>query len=147
MKLGHVHIKVRNLQRSVDFYTGLFGLELTEQVADRFAFLTGSDMHHTLALQALNEEAPSPDPASVGLFHIAFEVPGKKAFAESYRKLQDEGIEAFTIDHIISWAMYFDDPDGNGLEIYVDTRRHEGGSKSWKGNNRPLTGKQILQHL
>ncbi len=147
MKLGHVHIKVRNLEDSLEFYRGLFDLELTEGVGDRFAFLTGNEMHHTLALQALGGDAADAPPGSVGLFHIAFEAPSKTDFAQRYKQLQELGIEPYTIDHIISWAMYFDDPDGNGLEIYVDTRGDKEGAKSWKGHNRPLTEKQILEQL
>ena len=147
MKLGHVHLKVKELERSVAFYTDMFDLEVTERLGDRFAFLTGNEMHHTLALQALGEGALNAPPKTVGLFHVAFEVPTKETFAESYRELKRQGVEVFTIDHLISWAMYFDDPDGNGLEIYVDTRSEDDGAKSWQGNNRPLREEQILKHF
>lgn len=147
MKLGHAHIKVRDLSRSVDFYTGLFDLEITELVGDKFAFLTGGDLHHELALQAVGEDAESPGPGTVGLFHIAFEVPDKKIFAQKYRQLQELGIQPFSIDHLISWALYFDDPDGNGLEIYLDTRKDKEGKKSWKGMNRALPEEKILAVL
>lgn len=147
MKLGHVHLKVRDLEISVSFYRSLFGLEVTEEVGDHFAFMTGNEMHHQLALQARGPSAPAPDPGSVGLFHVAFEVPDKKTFAEKYRQLLDMQIRPYTIDHIISWAMYFNDPDGNGLEIYVDTRDEPEGSPSWKGANRPLEQDDILGFL
>lgn len=146
MKLGHIHIKIRDLERSLSFYTNLFDLEVTERIDDRFAFLTGNRMHHQLALQARGEDAPNPGAGSVGLFHIAFEVDNKKAFAEKYRQLSDMGIAPYTVDHVISWAMYFNDPDGNGLEIYVDTREEPDGSKLWKGDNRPLSEEQILEY-
>lgn len=145
MKLGHIHLKVRDLDTSVTFYRSLFGLEVTEQVEQTFAFMTGNDMHHQLALQARGPAAKSPDPGTVGLFHVAFEVPDKKAFAEKYRQLLDMDVKPYTIDHIISWAMYFDDPDGNGLEIYVDTRGEPDGNRAWEGVNRPLSEERILE--
>ncbi|MDX1672346.1 MAG: VOC family protein [Balneolaceae bacterium] len=147
MKLGHAHIKVRDLDRSVEFYTTLFDLEITERVGEKFAFLTGGGMHHELALQAVGEDARTPGPGTVGLFHIAFEVPDKQVFARKYQQLKERGIQPFTIDHLISWALYFDDPDGNGLEIYVDTREQREGKKSWKGMNRALPEKKILAVL
>lgn len=147
MKLGHIHIKVRELETAVRFYTQLFDLQVTEEVGERFAFLTGNDMHHTIALQAKGEKAPAADPASVGLFHVAFEVPDKRAFARKYRQLQSLDIQPYTIDHRISWAMYFNDPAGNGLEIYVDTREDEGSSHEWLGRDRQLSEKQILKAL
>lgn len=147
MKLGHVHIKVRKLEPAVDFYTGLFELEVTEEVAGRFAFLTGNEMHHTIALQARGAGAPAPDPSGVGLFHIAFEVADKRAFARKYRQLFDMGIRPYPVDHRISWAIYFNDPDGNGLEIYVDTRQEEDTSTRWSGSDRPLSAEQILEFL
>lgn len=147
MQLGHIHIKVHTLQPAVEFYQQIFDLALTEQVGDRFAFLTGNSMHHTIALQAKGEQAPSADPGATGLFHTAFEVKDKKAFAEKYRQLRTLGITPFTIDHRISWAMYFNDPAGNGLEIYVDTREQQGNAKEWLGKDRNLHEKQILEAL
>lgn len=147
MKLGHVHIKVRELESSIGFYKRLFDLEITEEIGERFAFLTDNEMHHTIALQAKGERAPDSNPASVGLFHIAFEVPDKTVFANKYRQLIAMGITPFTIDHRISWAMYFNDPDGNGLEIYVDTREEEGNTRQWLGRDQHLHKKQILEHL
>ncbi len=147
MKLGHVHIKVRELQPAINFYTELFELEITEEIAGRFAFLTGNEMHHTIALQARGAGAPQPDPSAVGLFHIAFEVPGKQAFARKYKQLIDMGIRPYPVDHRISWAIYFNDPAGNGLEIYVDTRQEENASTTWKGSDRPLSAEQILEFL
>lgn len=147
MKLGHVHIKVRNLKHSISFYRVLFDLEVTEQVENRFAFLTGSQMHHTLALQALGEDTRDADPESVGLFHIAFEVQDKQGFAQKYQQLKEMDIRPYLIDHRISWAMYFNDPDGNGLEIYVDTRKDENSGGRWLGRDRLLSEQQIVEYL
>lgn len=111
-----------------------------------FAFLTGNEMHHTVALQTRGSEAPDADPAAVGLFHMAFEVDDKKKFAQKYLQLTGKGIEPYLVDHRISWAMYFNDPDGNGLEIYTDTRKDDE-TPIWEGNDRQLSEEKVLAVL
>lgn len=145
--IGHVHLKVRDLSRAIDFYTRYFNLTITEQFGDQMVFLSGGDLHHEVALQARGPHAPAPRPDGVGLYHVAFEVPDKAAFAQAYALLREDGIPVGPVDHIISWAMYFNDPDGNGLEIYVDTRRDTDGAPAWQGSNRPLTDAMIRRHL
>lgn len=147
MKIGHTHLKVRELERSIAFYTRYLGLHVTEIVGN-FAFLTGTHMHHEIALQALGMDAPAPHPYGVGLFHIAFEVPDKRTFAAAYQRLTEDGVFVGPVNHVgISWAMYFNDPDGNGLEIYVDTRAEEGEDGTWRGRNRGLPPATILAEL
>ncbi len=146
-KIGHAHLKVRNLERSVEFYTRFLGMRVTEQVDDRYVFLTGGDFHHEIALQRVGAMAPSPPAHGTGLYHVAFEVPDKRSFALAYRALKQADIVVATVDHYISWAMYFDDPDGNGLEIYWDTRNEPGGRRLWEGKNRPLEEATILAAL
>ena len=138
-KIGHAHLKVRDLKRAIDFYTRYLGLHLTEQVGQAYVFLTAGSYHHELALQQVGPDAPKPSSDSVGLYHVAFEVPDKRAFAEAYHTLRAADIAVAPVDHLISWAMYFDDPDGNGLEIYCDTRNEPGGRALWYGENAPLT--------
>ena len=145
--LGHAHLKVRDLRRSIDFYTRFFDLRVVEQIGDQYVFLSGGALHHELALQHLGTGAPGSDPRAVGLYHIAFEVPDKRSFAVAWRELTEAGISAAAVDHRISWAMYFDDPDGNGLEIYCDTRYLPDGAELWHGQNRPLTEETIRQAL
>src|SRR5579864_7263057 len=146
-RIGHAHLKVRNLASSVDFYTHFLGMHVTEQVSNRYVFLTGGNLHHEIALQHVGAMAPTPPAESTGLYHIAFEVPDKRSFALAYRALTDAGIVVATVDHYISWAMYFDDPDGNGLEIYWDTRQEPGGRQLWAGDNAPLDEANILAAL
>jgi catechol 2,3-dioxygenase len=146
-KIGHAHLKVRDLQRSVDFYTRFLGLHVTEQVDNAYVFLTGGAFHHEIALQNVGSNAPHPPAHSTGLYHVAFEVPDKRSFAAAYRTLTSAGIPVATVDHYISWAMYFDDPDGNGLEIYWDTRDEPGGRQLWRGENAPLPEETILAAL
>ncbi len=143
-KLGHTHLKVSDLDRSIAFYTRFLSLKLVEVVSNQYAFLTDSDFHHEIALNNVGAEAPRPPHYSTGLFHVAFEVPDKSSFARAYQMLVDAGVRVAAVDHLISWAMYFDDPDGNGLEIYCDTRQDPEGAQLWQGRNRPLTPEKIL---
>jgi catechol 2,3-dioxygenase len=146
-KIGHAHLKVRNLDHSIDFYTRYLGLHETERVGNAYAFLTAGPFHHEIALQQVGPNAPQPPVRGVGLYHVAFEVPDKRSFAQAYQALTRAGISVAPVDHFISWAMYFDDPDGNGLEIYWDTRNQPGGRQLWHGENVPLPEETILTAL
>ena len=146
-KIGHAHLKVRDLQRSIDFYTRFLRLNVTEVVGNHYACLTAGTYHHEIALQNVGADAPVPPSIGTGLYHVAFEVPDKRSFALAYRALVDAGIPVAAVDHYISWAMYFDDPDGNGLEIYLDTRALPGGRPFWHGDNTPLEVETILAAL
>ncbi len=146
-KIGHAHLKVRDIDRAVAFYTRFFRLEVRERIG-QFAFLSGGDLHHEVALQGLGNAAPMPHPYGVGLYHIAFEVPDKAAFAQAYRALTDANVPVGAVDHVgISWAMYFNDPDGNGLEIYVDTRHKQQAEGLWRGVNHALPDETIFAAL
>lgn len=142
-ELGHVHLFVRSLARSVDFYAQIIGLRETERLGQSIAFLTSSGRHHTLALQALGESAGPQAPGRVGLYHVAFELPDAAALDAALERLDGAGIAWQAVDHGISWAVYFADPDGNGLELYVDRRRHSGGRRRWGGITAPLTRRAI----
>lgn len=144
--ISHAHLKVRDLEKSVAFYTRYFNLTVIEKVAN-YAFLSGGNTHHEIALQALGDRAPASLPYGVGLYHIAFETPDKKAFALAYKTLRNDGIAFQGVDHRISWALYFNDPDDNGLEIFVDTRHDTDGEILWHGMNLPLSEAQVLATL
>ena len=146
-KIGHAHLKVRDLDRAIAFYTRFFSLRLIERVGNHYAFLTGGDFHHEIALQNVGPSAPQPPPHGTGLYHVAFEVPDRGSLARAHKALTDAGIPVFPVDHLISWAIYFDDPDGNGLEIYWDTRNEPGGEKLWRGVNVPLPEEKLLAAL
>lgn len=141
--LGHAHLRVRDLDRAIAFYTRFLKLELTERLGGQFAFLAGGSAHHDLALQALGAAAPKPPRFATGLHHVAFEVTDRSAFAAAFHELDGAGVPVAAVDHGISWAMYFADPDGNGLEIYWDTRRESHGARAWDGRAEPLTVDRI----
>ena len=143
-KLGHAHLKVRDLDRAIGFYSKYLGLRLVERVGDQYAFLSGDERHHEIALQNAGADAPMASPRATGLYHVAFEVPNRAAFADAYRNLVANGVDVATVDHRISWALYFSDPDGNGLEIYWDTRCELGGQRLWRGRNLSLRADKIV---
>lgn len=140
-RLGHVHLKVTDTDRAVDFYTSVLELSVRER-HDRFVFLTYGDHHHDVALQEIDADVPGTGGA-VGLYHAAFEIDSPGALAAVHRRLRDDGVEVTAVDHGISKALYFDDPDGNGLEVYLDTRDERGRTK-WTGQNEPFDPAQLV---
>lgn len=143
MKIGHVHLKIRNLEQSIAFYLRYLGLQITERLGDAMVFLSAGEMHHDLALQAIGKEAAAPRRQDVGLYHVAFEVPDQQALQQVYQRLKADGVAVYPVDHRISWALYFSDPDGNGIEVYWDTRGTEQGMDIWGGIDRPLGAQQL----
>jgi catechol 2,3-dioxygenase len=142
--INHVMLYVRELERSIAFYTTYLNLRVTEVVQGKVAFLTSGGPHHEVALYARGAEASAVPEGSVGLCHLAFSVSDKRSLAEAYRKLVDSNVKVSPVDHQIGWGVYFSDPDGNRLEIYCDTRNEPDGASLWHGENRPLLGSRIL---
>jgi len=134
MKLGHVHIKISDLKRAEEFYTKLLGFKVTERVGDHYVFLTLGKAHHDLALQNVGEGAPKPEPHAIGLYHVAYEAESESQLKSIYEKLKQQKIKTYPVDHGISKALYFSDPDGNGIEVYLDTRDRR---KLWRGIDEP----------
>ncbi len=131
----------------MEFYRRFLGLEVRERIGNRYVFMSGGDAHHQLAIQNVGPEAPAPQPMSTGLYHIAFEVPDRSSLARHYKQLTDAGVAVVAVDHYISWAIYFSDPDDHGLELYWDTRRQPEGTQLWGGHDRPLTRERLLSAL
>lgn len=137
-KLRHAQLKVRDLARAVEFYTRFCGLQVIEQVGEDYAFLGDTSGRRELALQQIGPYAPAAPARGVGLSHLGFEVPDRDSFVRAHRALQDAGVCVSAVDHRISWALYFVDPDGNGVEIHWDTRDQPGGAPFWRGRNLAL---------
>lgn len=133
MKIGHLRLKVQDIERAVAFYMGHLKMTLTERVGDEYAFLGCTDAHHEIALMKVEGTRPSPSPEGAGFDHVAFELPDKRAFAEAFISLSKSGVAVKPIDNGISWAMYFADPEGNQIELFCDNRAVPGGRLLWEG--------------
>lgn len=123
-RIGHVLLRVADLERSKLFYSGILGFEVVEQDPEHGGvFMTLGESGHTIDLfPAENPELPSPSARSQpGLQHIAFQVESYEALKDAYFTLQERGVEVKrAMDHVSQKSIYFDDPDGNGLEIYYE---------------------------
>ena len=150
--IGHVHLKVSDLDRSVEFYTKVLGFDLTTRMGDQAAFLSFGGYHHHLGLNTWESHGGRPPaPGSVGLYHFAILVPDRKTLARCIKSLNDHEwpIEG-AADHGVSEAVYFSDPDGNGIEIYRDRPKNEW-PKDAKGDlamyTRPLDIQGVMKEL
>jgi len=146
-KLGHAHIFVRDVEKSKEFYSEMLGLRVTESEHGRWAFLSSGDAHHELALSQVGADAPGPVDGGVGLFHLGFDAADKSDFARIIQRLLDHNVDIDPVDHRISWGVYFSDPDGNRLEVCLDTRDEPDGTDLWEGRNRPLPIERVLSAL
>lgn len=151
-RIGHVHLKVANLQRSIDFYCGLLGFELTQMYGQQAAFVSAGGYHHHIGLNTwYSKDAPPADRHSVGLFHTAILYPSRKDLAVIYQRLADADY-ALTgaSDHGVSEALYLNDPDGNGVELYWDKPKEQWPSTS-DGRldmfTKPLNVDDLLKEL
>ena len=121
-RIGHVHLKVADLQHALDFYCGVLGFELTQRHASRAAFVSAGGYHHHIALNTWESAGGSPPPAgATGLYHLAILYPTRAALADALRRLRAAGIALDgASDHGVSEALYVRDPDDNGVELYWD---------------------------
>lgn len=121
-RIGHVHLKVSNLQRALDFYAGLLGFELVTTYGEEAAFISAGGYHHHIGLNTWQSKGGKPAPKNAaGLFHTALLYPTRKDLARILQRLLDANypISGFA-DHGVSEAIYLDDPDENGVELYWD---------------------------
>jgi catechol 2,3-dioxygenase len=125
--IGHVHLKVADLDRSITFYRDVLGFELQQRMGDQAAFLSAGGYHHHLGLNTWESRGGSPPPpGTTGLFHFAIRFPNRAALAKTLKRVVDADVRlSGASDHGVSEAIYFDDPDGNGIELYWDRPKEE----------------------
>ncbi len=121
-RIGHVHLLVANLDRAIGFYSGVLGFHVTQRYGDQAAFLAAGDYHHHIGLNTWDSLNGSPPPRGhTGLYHTAFLYPDRASLGAALRQVLDAGIPLTgAADHGVSEAVYLDDPDGNGVELYRD---------------------------
>ena len=121
-RVGHVHLKVADLDRAIAFYSGILGFEVTQRYGVQAAFLSAGGYHQHIGLNTWESLGASPPPPGhTGLYHSAFLFPNRKALAEVLKRLVEAGYPLTgATDHGVSEALYLDDPDGNGVELYRD---------------------------
>jgi catechol 2,3-dioxygenase len=121
-RIGHVHLKVADLERALGFYSGVLGFELTQRYGDQAAFLSAGGYHHHIGLNTWESRGGTPPPPGhTGLFHTAILYPTRADLADALRRLTAAGVALDgASDHGVSEALYLRDPDGNGVELYWD---------------------------
>lgn len=151
-RIGHVHLKVSDLDQSLAFYCDLLGFELITKIGNEAAFISAGGYHHHIGLNTWMSKGGSPAPTnSTGLFHTAIVYPTRKDLAAILARLRDEKYPlSGASDHGVSEALYLNDPDENGVELYWDRPR-----KEWPKNEdesismytRPLNLVELLEEL
>ena len=125
--IGHVHLKVADIERALGFWSGVLGFELTMRAGDSAAFLSAGGYHHHLGINTWESNgAPPPPRRSTGLYHVAIRYPDRATLADALRRVLAAGIPLTgASDHGVSEAIYLRDPDDNGVELYRDRPREE----------------------
>jgi catechol 2,3-dioxygenase len=125
--IGHVHLKVADIDRSLAFYCGILGFELQTRLGDEAAFVSAGGYHHHIGLNTWESRGGSPPaPGTTGLYHVAIRYPSRAALGDALRRLVEAGVRLDgASDHGVSEALYLHDPDENGVELYHDRPRDE----------------------
>lgn len=125
--IGHVHLKVADLERALAFWCGVLGFELTQRYGPGAAFVSAGGYHHHIGLNTWESRGGAPPAAgTTGLYHVAILYPSRAALADALRRLVEAGVQLEgAADHGVSEALYLRDPDGNGVELYRDRPRDE----------------------
>jgi catechol 2,3-dioxygenase len=126
-RIGHVHLKVADIERALKFYCGVLGFELTQRIGAQAAFVSAGGYHHHIGLNTWESRGGSPPPpGTTGLFHVAILYPTRAALADALRRLVAADIPLDgASDHGVSEALYLRDPDQNGVELYWDRPREQ----------------------
>jgi len=146
--IGHVHLKVADLDRAVAFYHDVLGFEVTDRYGTEAAFLSAGGYHHHIGLNTwMSKNAPPAPRRSAGLFHLAILYPTRKDLAQVLKNLNDHNVQIDgASDHGVSQALYLQDPDGNGIELYWD-RAREDWPRDAEGNLQMSTERLDLPKL
>ena len=125
--IGHVHLKVADLDRALAFYCGVLGFDLQQRLGDEAAFVSAGGYHHHIGLNTWESRGAGPPPRrSTGLYHVAIRYPDRATLADALRRVLEAGIPiSGASDHGVSEAIYLRDPDDNGIELYRDRPREE----------------------
>lgn len=120
--IGHVHLKVADLERALTFYCGVLGFQLMQRHSDKAAFISAGGYHHHIGLNTWeSKDGMPPAPGTTGLYHLAILYPSRASLADALKRLYAAGVSLEgASDHGVSEALYLRDPDGNGLELYRD---------------------------
>ncbi|MCU1286423.1 MAG: catE [Acidobacteriales bacterium] len=137
VRIGHVHLKVADLERALRFYRDVLRFEVTQRLGDEAAFLSAGGYHHHIALNTWESMGGSPPSrGSTGLYHLAVVYPTRKELADALRRVLEAGIQLDgAADHGVSEALYLRDPDENGVELYWTVRAKSGRAhpmESWR---------------
>src|SRR3954453_23951188 len=126
-RIGHVHLKVADIERALAFYCGVLGFELMQKFGTQAAFISAGGYHHHIGLNTRDSKGGSPPPpGTTGLFHLAILYPTRADLADALRRLINAGIQLDgASDHGVSEALYLRDPDENGVELYCDRPREQ----------------------
>jgi catechol 2,3-dioxygenase len=127
VRIGHVHLKVADLDRALAFYRGVLGFELTQRIGNQAAFISAGGYHHHIGLNTWESQGGSPPPrGTTGLYHLAILYPDRAQLGDALHRLMQAGIPLEgASDHGVSEALYLRDPDGNGVELYCDRPQAE----------------------
>ncbi len=122
VRIGHVHLKVADLERAIAFYHGVLGFDVVQRLGDAAAFLSAGGYHHHIGLNTWESLGGSPPgPRTTGLYHTAILYPSRATLADAFRRVIEAGIELDgAADHGVSESLYLRDPDDNGVELYCD---------------------------
>jgi catechol 2,3-dioxygenase len=148
--IGHVHLKVSDIDRALGFYRDVLGFDVTQRYGDEAAFLSAGGYHHHLGLNTWESRGGSPPPpGTTGLFHVAIRYPDRATLGDALRRVVEAGIPVGgATDHGVSEAIYLRDPDGNGIELYRDRPQGEwpraADGESLAMSNAPLDLEALL---
>ena len=151
--IGHVHLKVSDIDRALEFYVGVLGFEEQARMGDQAAFISAGGYHHHIGLNTWESKGGTPPPPGhTGLYHVAIRYPSRPALADALKRVLDAGLRVGASDHGVSEAIYFSDPDGNGIEIYWDRPEEEwprppDGGTGVAMYSRPLDLEGLLREL